>query len=298
MWVIRCTDEQCGQVTYAAQIDELIGQHRDDAGWFLCGLCGKHGYIEKSFARQEGEGQTWAPFLKGAIKLEYPDDTYRPFAFLVGRTADDGEVDSVWVSYYKDSSRIRRKARRWATAHGLVRLSSSSSRSRLSCVRSWAPDSWSNRCSSHNRSETDTFAHASDRCSLRDHLQRPLSTFLPMGVRLVMIKMDGSVQVHSDGGGSKAKPQNWMTAPTAIEIDGRSARSGSRYESSTAASCSRSKSKRFSPTSPTRPILRFRSRRTASSATCRSCSRSVLSTAARGSASCAASGRPTSVRST
>jgi hypothetical protein len=104
MWVIRCTDEQCGQVTYAAQIDELIGQHRDDAGWFLCGLCGKHGYIEKSFALQEGEGQTWAPFLKGAIKLEYPDDTYRPFAFLVGRTADDGEVDSVWVSYYANQA--------------------------------------------------------------------------------------------------------------------------------------------------------------------------------------------------
>ena len=47
-----------------------------------------------------------------------------------------------------------------------------------------------------------------------------LSTFLPMGVRLVMIKADGSVQVHSDGGGSKAKPQNWMTPPTAIEIEG------------------------------------------------------------------------------
>jgi RecB family endonuclease NucS len=47
-----------------------------------------------------------------------------------------------------------------------------------------------------------------------------LSTFLPMGVRLLMIKADGSVQIHSDGGGSKVKPQNWMTPPTVIDIEG------------------------------------------------------------------------------
>jgi RecB family endonuclease NucS len=47
-----------------------------------------------------------------------------------------------------------------------------------------------------------------------------LSTYLPMGVRLLMIKADGSFQVHSDGGGSKAKPQNWMTPPTAIDVEG------------------------------------------------------------------------------
>jgi len=39
---------------------------------------------------------------EGRHQARVPDDTYRPFAFLVGRTADDGEVDSVWVSYYKD----------------------------------------------------------------------------------------------------------------------------------------------------------------------------------------------------
>ena len=47
-----------------------------------------------------------------------------------------------------------------------------------------------------------------------------LSTYLPMGVRLLMIKADGSFQVHSDGGGSKVKPQNWMTPPTAIDVEG------------------------------------------------------------------------------
>jgi len=47
-----------------------------------------------------------------------------------------------------------------------------------------------------------------------------LSTYLPMGVRLLMIKADGSFQVHSDGGGSKVKPQNWMTPPTTIDVEG------------------------------------------------------------------------------
>jgi RecB family endonuclease NucS len=45
-----------------------------------------------------------------------------------------------------------------------------------------------------------------------------LTTVLPMAVRLLMIKADGSVMVHSDSGGYK--PLNWMTPPTAIEIEG------------------------------------------------------------------------------
>lgn len=45
-----------------------------------------------------------------------------------------------------------------------------------------------------------------------------LSTVLPMAVRLLMLKADGSIMVHADSGGFK--PQNWMTPPTAIDIDG------------------------------------------------------------------------------
>ena len=47
-----------------------------------------------------------------------------------------------------------------------------------------------------------------------------LSTYLPMGVRLLMIKADGTFMVWSDSGGSKVKPQNWMTPPTAIDVEG------------------------------------------------------------------------------
>ena len=47
-----------------------------------------------------------------------------------------------------------------------------------------------------------------------------LSTVLPMGVRMLMIKADGTFMVWADAGGSSVKPLNWMTPPTAIDEDG------------------------------------------------------------------------------
>src|SRR3954454_16451278 len=44
-----------------------------------------------------------------------------------------------------------------------------------------------------------------------------LNAVLPEALRLLMIKSDGSVLVHSDAGGYK--PENWMTPPTVIEED-------------------------------------------------------------------------------
>lgn len=51
------------------------------------------------------------------------------------------------------------------------------------------------------------------RCEVR--YSGRLSARLPMALRLLMIKDDGSVLVHADHGGYK--PSNWMTPPTAIE---------------------------------------------------------------------------------
>jgi RecB family endonuclease NucS len=45
-----------------------------------------------------------------------------------------------------------------------------------------------------------------------------LSAFLPESTRLLMLKSDGAVLVHADAGGYK--PLNWMTPPTAVEIEG------------------------------------------------------------------------------
>ena len=45
-----------------------------------------------------------------------------------------------------------------------------------------------------------------------------LTAVLPEATRLLLLKSDGSVLVHSDAGGYK--PENWMTPPTVIEVEG------------------------------------------------------------------------------
>ena len=55
------------------------------------------------------------------------------------------------------------------------------------------------------------------RCSV-DYVGR-LTAHLPLATRLLMVKADGSVLVHSDGG--SYKPLNWMSPPCPLaEIDG------------------------------------------------------------------------------
>jgi RecB family endonuclease NucS len=55
------------------------------------------------------------------------------------------------------------------------------------------------------------------RCSV-DYAGR-LSAHLPMATRLIMVKADGCVAIHADGGAYK--PMNWMTAPNhLVEGDG------------------------------------------------------------------------------
>lgn len=56
------------------------------------------------------------------------------------------------------------------------------------------------------------------RCSV-DYAGR-LSAHLPTAVRLIMVKADGCVAIHADGGAYK--PLNWMNAPNRlVEDDGR-----------------------------------------------------------------------------
>jgi endonuclease len=42
------------------------------------------------------------------------------------------------------------------------------------------------------------------------------TTVLPLAVRLLMLKADGTFMVWADGGGPNVKPLNWMTPPTVL----------------------------------------------------------------------------------
>lgn len=102
-WSINCNNPSCGQTIRADNIVELINNHVDEAGWFVCRVCNNHGHIKKSFDLQE-PGETWDPFLRGVISLGELNDTYQPFVFLVSYE-HDGPVTDIWVSYYKDLRR-------------------------------------------------------------------------------------------------------------------------------------------------------------------------------------------------
>jgi endonuclease len=54
------------------------------------------------------------------------------------------------------------------------------------------------------------------RCSV-DYAGR-LAAHLPEAVRLIMVKADGCVAIHADGGAYK--PLNWMNAPNELSIEG------------------------------------------------------------------------------
>ena len=45
-----------------------------------------------------------------------------------------------------------------------------------------------------------------------------LDAFLPWATRLIMVKADGCVAVHADGGAYK--PLNWMNSPNTLTVDG------------------------------------------------------------------------------
>jgi len=53
------------------------------------------------------------------------------------------------------------------------------------------------------------------RCSV--DYQGRLSAHLPLATRLIMVKADGCVAIHADGGAYK--PLNWMNAPNRLVID-------------------------------------------------------------------------------
>jgi hypothetical protein len=112
-WRLRCNDLHCGQDTWVPNIVNLVKEHTLDDGTLKCSHCQKPAHIAKNFELQE-PGETWEPYLRGVIALGEPGGTYQPFVFLVSYEAD-GEITSVWFSYYKD---LRHEGGRLKLGHG------------------------------------------------------------------------------------------------------------------------------------------------------------------------------------
>lgn len=99
VWVIKCTKHCKDSSVKAWNIIELL-EKRDEQGVYFKAACGHPGYVEKHFEIQE-KGESWEPFLRGAISLGQPKDTYQPFVYLVSYEPD-GPINDIWFSYYKD----------------------------------------------------------------------------------------------------------------------------------------------------------------------------------------------------
>jgi hypothetical protein len=98
-WEIQCPETACSTNTWVANIVDLIKDHTDSNGWFVC-TCGSKGYVEKSYALQD-PGEIWEPYLRGILPLGEPGNTYQPFVFLVSYEPM-GPVTDIWFSYYED----------------------------------------------------------------------------------------------------------------------------------------------------------------------------------------------------
>ena len=122
-----------------------------------------------------------------------------------------------------------------------------------------------------------------------------LSARLPEALRLVMLKADGSVLVHADAGGYK--PLNWMTPPTVIEEERRADRGPQAQGRGPAGDHARRGGRRTWTTRWTR-TPRALEKDGVEARPAGAAGRRAGAGAARASGSCAASGRPTSGRST
>jgi hypothetical protein len=97
---IICLNESCGKITWSGNIVELIDNHTNEDGYFVCEHCKSLGYIKKSFGLVE-PNEFWEPILRGIVKLGQPGETYQPFIYLVSNSVS-APPSSAWFCYYKD----------------------------------------------------------------------------------------------------------------------------------------------------------------------------------------------------
>ena len=97
---VQCRD--CKKTTWAANIVDLLKDHTNQKGRFLCDQCrGTNTFIYRKSKLQE-EGDVWHRWIKGVICIETGVTTYSPYIFLTA-DAEDGPITGLHFNYYKDT---------------------------------------------------------------------------------------------------------------------------------------------------------------------------------------------------
>lgn len=97
---IECRN--CREHTWAGNIVDLLDEHTDSTGRFICSHCASTDtYIYRESQLQE-EGETWERWIKGVIRIDSGIETYSPYIFLTA-DSEDGEPTGLHFHYYKDT---------------------------------------------------------------------------------------------------------------------------------------------------------------------------------------------------
>jgi hypothetical protein len=100
---IKC--RHCGTTTWAANIVDLLNDHTNDRGRFVCSKCNQTDtFIYRISALQEGPEEKWERWIKGVVQIDSGIPTYSPYVFLTADT-EDGPITGLHFHYYKDTRR-------------------------------------------------------------------------------------------------------------------------------------------------------------------------------------------------
>jgi hypothetical protein len=92
----------CHKESRASEIVELIQDHTNEIGKFLCSHCGSTDtYIYRESNLQE-KGLKWKRWIKGIIVVGSDEPTYVPYIFLTA-SAEDAMPNGLHFHYYKDT---------------------------------------------------------------------------------------------------------------------------------------------------------------------------------------------------
>ena len=97
---IQC--RSCKKDTWAANIVDLLKEHTDPLGHFICANCDDTDtYIYRESTLQEN-GEVWERWIKGVIQIDSGIETYCPYVFLTA-DSEDGRPTGLHFHYYKDT---------------------------------------------------------------------------------------------------------------------------------------------------------------------------------------------------
>ena len=92
----------CKKTTRGANIVDLLNEHTDQQGRFVCCQCNSTETFIYLESKLQEEGEVWHRWIKGVIRIETGIPTYSPYVFLTA-DSEDGPITGLHFHHYKDT---------------------------------------------------------------------------------------------------------------------------------------------------------------------------------------------------